>query len=202
MAPEAGSAALRSRDQLRCLEATVMPLRPDLIECWVFRVVPSDPMGDRRTHGERLEILLIRRARHRIFPGLWQCVTGGVEPGERIPAAAMREVLEETGLGPAEIETFYDLDQVAPFYDEGADAVVVSAIFAARVRPDAEARESWEHDGLRWVPATDAPALAIWPSYGESIRRVRELLLDPAMAPWFALDVDGNRVARRPLEER
>ena len=26
-----------------------------------------------------------------------------------------------------------DLDQVAPFYDEGTDAVVVSAIFAARV---------------------------------------------------------------------
>ena len=50
----------------------------------------------------------------------------------------MREVEEETGLGPDEIEAFYDLDQVAPFYDEGTDAVVVSAIFAARVRPDAE----------------------------------------------------------------
>ena len=47
------------------------------------------------------------------------------------------------------------------------------------MRPDAEARESWEHDGLRWVPAADAPRLAIWPSYGESVRRVREQLLDP-----------------------
>src|SRR3954467_3400643 len=122
-------------------------LKADLVECWVFRVVEP---------GATLEILLIRRGPDRIFPGLWQCVTGGVEPGERIPAAAMREVLEETGLGPAEIETFYDLDQVAPFYDEGADAVVVSAIFAARVRPDAEARESWEHDAVRGGPATHA----------------------------------------------
>ena len=175
-----------------------MSLRPDLIECWLFRVPPPAGPDDARADADRLEILLIRRAPHRIFPGLWQCVTGGVEPGERIPAAALREVLEETGLGHAEIEAFYDLDQVAPFYDEGADAVVVSAIFAARVRPDAEARESWEHDGLRWVPAGDAPGLAIWPTYRESVRRVRELLLDPALEPWFRLDERGGRIARRP----
>jgi dihydroneopterin triphosphate diphosphatase len=174
-----------------------MSLRPDLIECWIFRVPPAAP-DDGRTDAERLEILLIRRAPHRIFPGLWQCVTGGVEPGERIPAAAMREVREETGLGPDEIEAFYDLDQVAPFYDEGTDAVVISAIFAARVRPGAEAHESWEHDGLRWVPAADAPGLAIWPSYGESVARVRTLLLDPALEPWFRLDAEGRRIARRP----
>jgi 8-oxo-dGTP pyrophosphatase MutT (NUDIX family) len=119
-------------------------IRPDLVECWVFRVDPASG---------GVEILLIRRSPHRIFPGLWQCVTGGVEPGERIPAAALREVEEETGFGPAEIEAFFDVDQVAPFYDEGADAVVVSAIFAARVRPDAVARPSHEHDAMRWVPA-------------------------------------------------
>jgi 8-oxo-dGTP pyrophosphatase MutT (NUDIX family) len=177
-----------------------MSLRPDLVECWVFRVVPPASPGDVRSDAERLEILLVRRAGHRIFPGLWQCVTGGVEPGERIPAAAMREVQEETGLGPAEIEAFYDLDQVAPFYDEGTDAVVVSAIFAARIRPDARARESWEHDGLQWVAAVDAPRLAIWPSYCESVRRVSEQLLDPALERWFRLDADGRRIARPPTE--
>jgi 8-oxo-dGTP pyrophosphatase MutT (NUDIX family) len=177
-----------------------MSLRPDLVECWVFRVVPPMSPADARPDADRLEILLIRRAQHRIFPGLWQCVTGGVEPGERIPAAAMREVLEETGLGQAEIERFYDLDHVAPFYDEGADAVVVSAIFAARVSPDASPHESWEHDGLRWVPAAQAPRLAIWPSYAESIRRVREQLLDPDLEHWFALDAAGTRIARRPKD--
>ena len=45
-----------------------MSVKPDLVECWVFRVVE-----------DAVEILLIRRAAHRIFPGLWQCVTGGVE---------------------------------------------------------------------------------------------------------------------------
>ena len=177
-----------------------MSLRPDLIECWVFRVVPPASPGRPRTRsGSRSSSS--GGPRTGSFPGLWQCVTGGVEPGERIPAAAMREVEEETSFGRAEIERFYDLDQVAPFYDEGADSVVVSAIFAARARPDAEPKASWEHDALRWVPAAEAPALAIWPSYAESIRRVRDVLLDPALEPWFALDADGNRTARRPTAQ-
>ena len=177
-----------------------MSLRPDLVECWVFRVAPPAGPDDRRPEPERLEILLIRRGPDRIFPGLWQCVTGGIEPGERVPMAALREVAEETGLTGDAIEAFFDLDQVAPFYDEGADAVVVSAIFALRVRPDALARPSHEHDGLRWVAADEAPRLAIWPSYAESIRRVRDALLDPHAAHWFALDHQGRRIARRPLE--
>lgn len=166
-----------------------MSVRPDLVECWVFHVAPASG---------GVEILLARRAPHRIFPGLWQCITGGIEPDERVPMAALREVEEETGLGRDAIEAFYDLDQVAPFYDEGGDAVVISAIFAVRVRPDAVARPSHEHDDLRWVPAADAPSLAIWPSYAESVRRVSEQLTDPALARWFELDLDGRRLARRP----
>ena len=166
-----------------------MSIRPDLVECWVFRVDPGT--GD-------VEILLIRRAPDRIFPGLWQCVTGGIESGERVPMAALREVEEETGLGASEIESFYDLDQVAPFYDEGSDAVVVSAIFAIRVRADAVAHASHEHDGLRWVPAADVPAAVVWPSYAESVRRVREQLMDPELARWFELDLEGRRLARQP----
>jgi len=177
-----------------------MSLRPDLIECWVFRVTPASGADDVRPDAERLEILLIHRAGHRIFPGLWQCVTGGIETGERVPDAAMREVREETGLGRDEIEAFYDLDQVAPFYDEGADAVVVSAIFAARVRPDAKPRVSSEHDGMRWVPTDEATRLTVWPSYAESIRRVREQLLAPDLERWFRLNAEGERIARKPTE--
>lgn len=177
-----------------------MTIRPDIVECWVFRVQPSTGPDDRRSDAERLEILLIRRAPDRIFPGLWQCVTGGIEPGERVPLAAYREVEEETGLGPADVETYYDLDQVAPFYDEGGDGVVVSAIFAVRVRPGATPHTSHEHDGLRWVPAADAPKLAIWPSYEASIQRIQGRLLDPGVARWFELDPEGRRIARHPAE--
>ncbi|HET7725780.1 MAG TPA: NUDIX domain-containing protein [Candidatus Limnocylindrales bacterium] len=166
-----------------------MTLRPDIVECWPFRV----------TGPGELEILLIRRAPDRIFPGLWQCVTGAIDPGERVALAALRELEEETGFGADDVEAAYDLDQVAPFYDEGTDGVVVSAIFAARIRPGATERMSREHDGAQWVRPEAALRLAVWPSYAESIRRIREILLDPDLEPWFRLDGHGERIARRPL---
>jgi 8-oxo-dGTP pyrophosphatase MutT (NUDIX family) len=164
----------------------VSPLRPDLVECWVFRVAAF----------EGLEILLLRRAPGRIFAGLWQCVTGRMEAGERVPSAALREVAEETGFGGNEIEAAYDLDQTATFYDEGEDALVSSALFAVRVGPTAQPILSDEHDDHRWSPPGAALALAVWPSYRESIERIRTHLLDPAQAPWFELDEGGRRRRR------
>ena len=162
------------------------PSRPDLVECWVFRVGPS---------GEP-EFLLIRRAPGRIFPGLWQCVTGGLEPGERVPITALREVREEIGFGPAEIEAFYDLDQVTHFYDEGPDAIVAGAIFAVRVRPDVEPRLSHEHDDVRWASREEALRLVVWPTYRDTIERILGKLLDPEAERWFRLDREGRRLAR------
>ena len=54
-----------------------MTFRPDLVDCWVFRVGPSGT-----------EILLLRRAPGRILPGLWQCVSGSLEDDERVTAGA------------------------------------------------------------------------------------------------------------------
>ena len=164
------------------------PLRPDLVECWIFRMAEPG----------RVEVLLIRRSDSRIFPGLWQCVTGGLEAGERVPVAALREVSEEVGFGPAEIEAFFDLDQVSHFYDEGADAVVAAATFAIRVRADALPRLSHEHDDARWMEAAEAGRMAIWPSYRQTIERIVGSLTDAAAAPWFELTLDGRRLARPP----
>jgi 8-oxo-dGTP pyrophosphatase MutT (NUDIX family) len=171
------------------------PVRPDLVECWVFRVAASAPQGQ---GGSVVvpQFLLIRRSAGRIFPGLWQCVTGGPEPGERIPLTALREVAEETGFVAADIEAFYDLDTVSSFYDEGPDAIVSGATFALRVRPDAEPTLSHEHDAFRWAVGDEARALAVWPSYADSMERIRRCLLPPADGRWFELGLDGRRLAR------
>jgi dATP pyrophosphohydrolase len=164
----------------------VSPLRPDLVECWIYRLPP----------GGLPEFLLIRRAPGRIFAGLWQCVTGGLEPGERVPMAALREVLEETGFGPGEIEAFYDLDQVTQFYDEGSDTIIAGAVFAVRVGQKAEPNLSHEHDAHRWASGAEAVRLAVWPTYRETIERITGTLLDPDAEPWFRLDLEGRRLAR------
>ena len=166
------------------------PLRPDLVDCWIFRVVRSS-RGVPST-----EILLLRRSPGRILPGLWQCVSGSLEDADRVAIGALRELHEETGFGPDSIEAFYDLDLVNQFHEPSYDAVVLAAVFAVRVRADAELQLSHEHDGARWLPIDQAHAEVIWPGYRTAIERIRDDLSDPERAPWFALTLDGDRAPR------
>lgn len=166
------------------------PFRPDLVDCWVFRVTLS------ARDVEQLEILLLRRAAGKILPGLWQCVSGSLEPDERVASGALREVAEETGFGTDALEAFYDLDLVNQFHEPSFDAIVTAAVFAVRVRADAEPTLSREHDDARWLPVADAHAEVVWPGYRTAIERIRDDLADPERASWFQLTLDGGRAPR------
>jgi 8-oxo-dGTP pyrophosphatase MutT (NUDIX family) len=168
----------------------VSPFRPDLVDCWMFRVGRTA----RGVAGH--EILLLRRSAGRILPGLWQCVSGSLEPDERVAAGALRELAEETGFGVTDIEAFYDLDLVNQFHEPSMDGVVTAAVFAVWLRPDSEPRLSHEHDDARWMPVDDAHREVIWPGYRIAIERIRDDLSDPERAPWFELTMAGDRHPR------
>jgi 8-oxo-dGTP pyrophosphatase MutT (NUDIX family) len=152
------------------------PLRPDLVACWLYRV-----------SGERMEILLIHRAPGRMYPGLWQCVTGRLETGEAITAGALREVAEETGLAAADIEAYFETDIVNWFHEASVDGMWSEVVFAARVRPGAAAAISDEHDDLRWVSPAEAHELVLWPSYHRAIEHVEWLVANPSKAAVYRL---------------
>ncbi|HXI45911.1 MAG TPA: NUDIX domain-containing protein [Candidatus Acidoferrales bacterium] len=153
------------------------PYRPDLVACWLFRVID----------GRRLEVLLIRRSPDRMYPGLWQCVTGKLEPGERISDAALREVAEETGLGPAEIEAFFETDIVNWFHEQAVDGLLCEAVFAARIRATATARLSHEHDAFEWLEPETARGRVVWPAYRRAIDHLEWLLAHPEKAAAYRL---------------
>ncbi len=167
------------------------PFRPDLIDCWMFRT----PLTARGV--QHLEILLVKRAPGRILPGLWQCVSGSLEPDERIAAGALRELAEETGFAGADIEAFYDLDLVNQFHEPSMDGIVTAAVFAVRLPSTAEPRLSDEHDDARWLAVDEAHDEVIWPGYRTAIERIRDDLADPERAAWFELTLDGDR---KPME--
>lgn len=177
------------------------PLRPDLVDCWIFRV--SEPAATGSVAGGAAasapagpEILLMRRSPGRILPGLWQCVSGSLEPGERVALGALRELAEETGYTTEAIEAFYDLDLVNQFHEPSVDGIVLAAVFAVRVRAGVEPTLSHEHDGMQWLAPDAAYREVVWPGYREAIDRIRRDILDPARAPWFALDLEGRRLTR------
>ncbi|MEA2610874.1 MAG: dihydroneopterin triphosphate diphosphatase [Chloroflexota bacterium] len=163
------------------------PIRPDIVDCWMFRV------GRTARDVEHTEVLLIRRSPGRILPGLWQCVSGSVEPGERVAEAAIRELDEETGFGALDIEAFYDLDLVNQFHEPSVDGIVTAAVFAVRLRPGAEPRLSDEHDEAHWHDIEEAHQQVIWPGYRTAIERIRDDLSEPERAGWFELTLGGQR---------
>jgi 8-oxo-dGTP pyrophosphatase MutT (NUDIX family) len=153
------------------------PVRPDLVACWLFRL---DEAG-------HVEVLLIHRAPGRIYPGLWQCVTGRLEPKERVAEGALREVEEETGLARADLEAVFETDIVNWFHEESVDALWCEAVFAAKVRPGCEIRLSHEHDDVRWLPAAEAREAVIWPAYVRAIDQVEWLVANPEKAAHYRL---------------
>ena len=143
-------------------------LRPDL-------VTPDVPLRD----GAPRDPADPPRA-GRILPGLWQCVTGGVEPGERVAAGGPARGGRGDRLRPGVVEAFFDLDLVNQFYETAATRSSSSAVFAVRVRPDADPRSPTSTTGRAgW--SRRPPARSSGPPT-RSVRRVRDLLLDPARA--------------------
>ncbi|HLX34256.1 MAG TPA: NUDIX domain-containing protein [Candidatus Limnocylindrales bacterium] len=153
------------------------PTRPDLVACWLFRL---DADG-------RPEVLLIRRAPGRLYPGLWQCVTGKLEAGERVTDGALREVAEETGLARVDLEAVFETDIVNWFHEGSADAIWCEAVFAARVRPGTRVALSPEHDDLRWLDPAGAKELVVWPAYERAIDQVVWLVDHPGKAEHYRL---------------
>jgi 8-oxo-dGTP pyrophosphatase MutT (NUDIX family) len=128
---------------------------------------------------------MLHRAPGRIYPGVWQCVTGGLEADERVVDAALRELSEETGITSADIEAFYGLDQVNTFYAEHTDRIEAEAVFAAHVRRSVQVRISHEHDDQRWVSPAEARELVVWPAYRTAIEHVEWLVAHPRHAPFL-----------------
>ena len=136
--------------------------RPDLVACWMFRVPAAG----------QVRILLLHRAPGRIFPGIWQPVTGSLESGERIVDGALRELVEETAISPDGLEALYGLDQVNIFHADHIDALQAEAVFAAELKPGVEADLSDEHDDQRWLAPGEASEMVVWPAYRGAIAQI------------------------------
>ena len=117
-------------------------------------------------------VLLLKRAAQTRRSGSWEAVHGNIETGERPEQAAVREVLEETGLRVARL---YNIT-VQPFYLHTLGIVNVAVVFAAFVDEPAEVRLAEEHDAFEWLSPDDAAARFVWPRSRSIIRDVVALL--------------------------
>jgi 8-oxo-dGTP pyrophosphatase MutT (NUDIX family) len=133
--------------------------RHRVVEAIVFR--RADPV----------RVLLLRRTPER--GGWWQAVTGSVEAGEELEAAARREVREETGI--ADPVAILDLDFAFPFeftkYGGDREMAAVKHSFGVEVAGDAVSIGD-EHDDWAWVTPAEALEQLTWEDNREALRRL------------------------------
>lgn len=127
-----------------------------------------------RMRGDTIEYLLLRRSPEEIYcPGIWQVITGEIEPGESSLDAARRELFEETGFLA---ETWFALPQVAMFYFEPRDQVILSPVFAAALLAESEPTLSEEHVEHCWLPLAEASARLFHLTHRQGARWSEEII--------------------------
>lgn len=131
----------------------------------------------------RRNYLLLRRVAS--YGGFWQSVTGSLEEGETHKQAAVREVLEETGIAASEsdlielglINTF----EIAPKWRVRYAPGVThneEVCFALQTRQADIRIDAIEHDAFDWVSYDRAMEMLYWESNKRALSAVGLLLSD------------------------
>jgi 8-oxo-dGTP pyrophosphatase MutT (NUDIX family) len=113
----------------------------------------------------RGRILAMRRAPHKVGAGLWETLSGRVEPGEAPEEAAAREIEEESGLSVA-----LDLRPIDAYRAFRGETPMVVIVYRARWI-EGEVRRSSEHDDHAWLSLDEFTARSSLDRLALAIRR-------------------------------
>jgi len=94
----------------------------------------------------------------KIYPNIWQCVTGKINANEKPYEAAIRELKEETGI---ESESLYVIDEVSFYYEAIYDRMNIIPIFGVVVSSK-KVSLSDEHQAYKWITSKEISKTFLW----------------------------------------
>lgn len=122
-----------------------------------------------RRNAQGTQVLLLRRTG--TLAGEWCQVAGKIEDGEKAWQAALREILEETGLRPYAL---YSADICEQFYEPDREAISMLPVFVAYVSDDADVVLNEEHSEFRWVSFDEGQTMVPFAGQRNVLRHVEQ----------------------------
>jgi dATP pyrophosphohydrolase len=119
-------------------------------------------------------LVLQRAIEEKLYPGLWQIVTGTMKQNENALQAALRELREETGLPPKRCWT---IPYVDTYFDLAKDAIQLVPVFAVELDSSSKLHLSSEHQRFAWLRFKDARRRLVWPGQRHSMDIVHEFII-------------------------
>lgn len=135
-----------------------------IVEVCVFKVI----------NAETRFLVLQRASKEKLYPELWQIITGTMKKNESAFKAAMRELKEETGLYPKRCWT---IPYVDTYFDLAKDTIQLAPVFAVELNSSAEVHLSSEHQRFEWLQYDDAKKRLVWPGQKRAMEIVNEFII-------------------------
>lgn len=121
------------------------------------------------------KFLLLKRSENtKIYPGIWQMITGTIESHEHTKDTLNRELEEETGLKPSRI---FSIPKINTFYLAISDKICMSPVFLTIVENE-DVTISDEHTEYKWASYELARELIHWPNQVESLELIKKYMDD------------------------
>ncbi len=123
---------------------------------------------------EPLYLMLRRSKSEKMYPDMWQIVTGSIERGETALQGALRELKEETGYDPQKL---WIVPHINSFYSVKNDTLNHTIIFAAQVTPKTNPILSDEHYQFGWYPIEIAKSMCVWTGQIQALDIMHEFIV-------------------------
>lgn len=144
-------------------------------------------IASENSSGDFSHLVLQRSETCLVYPGLWQVVTGRIEPDETALQCAVREAIEETGL---EIKKLWTVPYLTSFFDARRNKVNFSAVFGILADMNRKVIISEEHSAFEWLPIDEFIKRLELPTHVEGTKIFQDYILNPKYDSKFLINPD------------
>jgi 8-oxo-dGTP pyrophosphatase MutT (NUDIX family) len=128
-----------------------------------------------KNQDEAVYLALKRASDAKLYPSLWQVVTGNIEPNETAIDAAIREVKEETSL---QIKNIWTIPFVTTFFNPYKNEIHSVPVFGFEVGYSEVIKLSKEHQDYKWLSFDEIIKLLQFPSHIEGTKIFNNFVLN------------------------